>query len=83
MMMILPQQPIAEFAADDVADHLPDDGCGRRGEHDRDDVEIVLGAGKNRGDDEHRLAGEGKADALKANDAGDHDKAVVMNEMGD
>src|SRR5580704_13180129 len=76
------QQPIAEIAADQIAEGAADDRGARRGQNHRDDVELVLGAGNDRGDDQRRLARHRKAYAFEANGAGDHEQAVGVNKMG-
>jgi hypothetical protein len=77
------QQPVAEFAADQIADGLAHNGGDRRDDHHPEDVELMLGAGKNPGQDEHRLARERQSDAFKPDDDSDHQEAVVGNEVGD
>ena len=77
------QQPVAEFAADRIADGLADDGGDRRDHDDPEDVELVPGAGKNPGEDQHQLTRERQADAFEPDDDGHHQEAVVGNEMGD
>src|SRR5580704_13665897 len=76
------QQPIAEIAADQIADAATDDRGDRRRHDHRHDVELVLGAGNDRGDDQGGLARHRKTDAFQADCAGDHEQAVGMNEMG-
>ena len=77
------QQPITELSSDDEADHLANESCKRRRRHHREDVEIVFGAGKDAGQDQHRLAGKRQADALEADDQSDDDQAIDVNEMSD
>ena len=44
---------------------------------------IVLGSGIDRGEDEYRLSGERNADAFQADDNGDDEQAVDVNEVCD
>ena len=80
---IAQQQPIAEFAADHIADGLADNGGDRRHDDDPDDVQLVSGAGENAGEDQHRFTRKRQPDAFQSDDDGDHQEAVVGNEMGD
>src|SRR5208282_146422 len=77
------QQPIAEFTTYDIADHATDDRRARRSHDHRGDVEIVLGSSIDRSDDEHRLSGERNADAFQADDNGNDEQAVDVNEVCD
>src|SRR5580704_13621958 len=76
------QQPIAEITADQIADAAADDRGDRRRQDHRDDAELVLGAGNDRGDDQGGLARHRKTDAFQADGAGDHEQAVGVNKMG-
>src|SRR5580704_8163164 len=80
---IAEQKPIAVLTANDIPDHATDDRRARRSHDHRSDIEIMLGSSNDRRNNEHRLAGERKADAFQADETGYDEQAVDVNEMGD
>ena len=81
IIAVAQQQPIAVFAADHIADHAADNGRCRRRNDDRDDIEIVLGAGIDRRRKQRRFAGQRKADAFQADDRADGDKSISVDKI--
>ena len=78
---ITEQQPLAVFTTNDIADHATDDRRARRSQDHGGDVEIVLGYSNDRSNDEDRLAGERQADAFQADETGDDEQTVDVNEV--
>ena len=77
------QKPIAVFTTNDIADHATDDRRARRSQDHGGDVEIVLGSSNDRSHDEDRLSGERQADAFQADETGDDEQTVDVNEVRD
>jgi len=75
------QEPISEFAADQVAEDSPDDRRQRRRQDDGGDIEIVFGARIDRCREKRGLAGQRKADAFQADNGRYRQKAVSMDQM--
>ena len=80
---ITEQKPIAKFTTNDIPDHATDDRRPRRSQDHRGDIEIVLGSSNDRRNNEHRLAGERKADAFQTDETRSDKQAVGVNEMSD
>ncbi len=78
---IAQQQAVAEFEANQITDELAHD---RRDGGDDDhpaDIQLVPGSGKNPRQDQDGLARKRQPDAFQPDDQGDHEQAVLADQM--
>jgi hypothetical protein len=75
-----PEQPISERASDPEAQIVAHHGAARSGRNDQHDMELMGGAGDDRGGDERRFARHWDAHALDPNHQR-HDEIAVSSEQ--
>src|SRR6476660_2746507 len=80
---IAEQKPIAVFTTNDIPDRATDARRARRSQDHSGDIEIALGSSNYGRNNEHRPAGERKADAFQTNETRDDEQAVDVNEVSD